>query len=821
MKTSVLLFLLWSTSLHPLFAQCQIITLPYGQVQIDINRGYKIIPTPDSNFVIAGEWNNEAFLLKVDAQGQQLALKKYGNAITGQSSFLDIVATPDGGFVAVGECIYCVVPDDSLRKVVAIKTDADLNLDAAIGVKKFGTVTLPGGFVTNGEQHAPLLVRTGDTYLLASSVTLGLGLNWEDVCLTRLSDALAPLWVKSYHTGYFEAPGGFAATNDGFILPVNRAFTTQATLLKINQNGDFVWLKTFEADAVRGIVYLPSTDDVVVVGGRNTPDQAKQAMLLQFDADSGIARDSLFLGDDQGDEGYDVKPLANGGLLVGVVSNQTNPFGLYATSRIYRVKTDTLQADCYYLVPNPDNITNMGVRSILPLSENGKDFAVAGIRGFSNRTFFHTRQDCETTRVNAEICPGDTYTLPDGTMVTLAGIYNTTLAASDGCDSIVQTTVGVFPPIPPVGVTATICPGDTYTLPDGTIVQAAGAYNTTLAGANGCDSIVQTTLGFYAPIPPGSVEVALCPGETHTLPNGLVVSAPGAYTATLTASNGCDSIIHTTVTLLTAPVLVTNVELCPGETYTLENGQTVSTAGVYDAVYSASNGCDSLVRTIVAVLDTPATIVLDVVLCEGVYYLLPNGDSTATPGDYAFPYTATNGCEGIQIIGISTFPPIQVDGVDIHNDNGQGSGSIGLGIVSGGAGTGYQYAWSNGANTPDIGNLSQGIYALTITDAAGCSETFAYTIGTTGLEDPSSGCLLRLFPNPFSDQIKVDFDVTGPVQNRFEMHLVDVWGQRRQSIILVPGAGQVLHTVDLPAGVYFVQVLTDEKFVLGTRVLKQ
>ncbi len=158
-----LLYLLFSLSIpFQLAAQCHNLTLPYGQVSVDINRGYKIVATQDGNFVIAGEWNNEAYLMKVNPAGEQLILKKFGTDIGGTSLFKDVVEAPDGGFVAVGHCDNCTVPNDSMRKVVAIKTDANLNMDATIGVKKFGSAT-EGTFTTLNERFEPCLVRTGKT----------------------------------------------------------------------------------------------------------------------------------------------------------------------------------------------------------------------------------------------------------------------------------------------------------------------------------------------------------------------------------------------------------------------------------------------------------------------------------------------------------------------------------------------------------------------------------------------------------------------------------------------------------------------------------
>ncbi|MFK8102070.1 MAG: T9SS type A sorting domain-containing protein [Saprospiraceae bacterium] len=53
----------------------------------------------------------------------------------------------------------------------------------------------------------------------------------------------------------------------------------------------------------------------------------------------------------------------------------------------------------------------------------------------------------------------------------------------------------------------------------------------------------------------------------------------------------------------------------------------------------------------------------------------------------------------------------------------------------------YQYKWSNGANTPDLNNLCQGNYYLTVTDAFNCKKTMQVEIcccatsGSSGLEN--------------------------------------------------------------------------------------
>jgi PKD repeat protein len=93
----------------------------------------------------------------------------------------------------------------------------------------------------------------------------------------------------------------------------------------------------------------------------------------------------------------------------------------------------------------------------------------------------------------ASICQGNSYTLPNGKVVTLAGTYKDTLLSKKGCDSIITTTITVNP-VYNSSKTASICKGSSYTLPKGEVATVAGTYKDTLLSKIGCDSIVTTNL---------------------------------------------------------------------------------------------------------------------------------------------------------------------------------------------------------------------------------------------------------------------------------------------------------------------------------------
>jgi gliding motility-associated-like protein len=67
----------------------------------------------------------------------------------------------------------------------------------------------------------------------------------------------------------------------------------------------------------------------------------------------------------------------------------------------------------------------------------------------------------------------------------------------------------------------------------------------------------------------------------------------GSYTDTLTTVSDCDSIRTVDLTVFPTYLEETQVVLCPGESMEF-NGTTLNSAGVYQSVWSTSNGCDSI-----------------------------------------------------------------------------------------------------------------------------------------------------------------------------------------------------------------------------------
>lgn len=95
------------------------------------------------------------------------------------------------------------------------------------------------------------------------------------------------------------------------------------------------------------------------------------------------------------------------------------------------------------------------------------------------------------SNISAAICSNDSYQF-GGQTLTTAGTYTDTLQAFNGCDSIVTLTLTVNSSASH-SFTESICPGDSYNF-NGQLLSTAGSYIDTLAAANGCDSVVTLQL---------------------------------------------------------------------------------------------------------------------------------------------------------------------------------------------------------------------------------------------------------------------------------------------------------------------------------------
>tara|TARA_B100000683_G_scaffold128967_1_gene126358 strand:+ start:298 stop:2784 length:2487 start_codon:yes stop_codon:yes gene_type:complete len=136
-------------------------------------------------------------------------------------------------------------------------------------------------------------------------------------------------------------------------------------------------------------------------------------------------------------------------------------------------------------------------------------------------------------------CSGDSI-IVGGDIFTQTGVYTSILTSANGCDSTIITDLTV---LPTVSVTnfQSVCEGDTYSIGNSSYTMP-GSYTDILTSVNGCDSLVNTNLTVY-PISVVYNNYVICEGDIVTVGNNSY-SEEGDYIDTIQTIYGCDSIIN-------------------------------------------------------------------------------------------------------------------------------------------------------------------------------------------------------------------------------------------------------------------------------------
>lgn len=397
--------------------------------------------------------------------------------------------------------------------------------------------------------------------------------------------------------------------------------------------------------------------------------------------------------------------------------------------------------------------------------------------------------------LNPAICAGGSYTLPDGTSVTTAGTYINNFTSVWGCDSTYTVNLTVSP-VTTTNVNAHICDDESYTLPDGAVVTAPGVYPVTLTTIAGCDSVINTNLLVH-PTYAIFENPIICDDENYTLPDGMVVNTTGTYITNLLTIRGCDSIITTNLTVNPTYAITQNPEICIGEVYTLVDGTTTTTGGTWVFPYTTVAGCDSIITTNLTVNPLPVmNWVIDDIFCleqvsiemeatpAGGTYSGPgmSGDNFVTalagvggPYTLTYEYTDANGCYN----SITT-----TTSVDDNFVNAWGDTTLYYGEATtlySEAGGDYTWTPDNGVEcvtcpiTPVLAPYSID-YVMTSVDANGCIASDFVTV--TVLPVPPNDVFIPNTFTPNGDNINDLFYVYGfNLTSIISLQIFDRWGE--------------------------------------------
>jgi hypothetical protein len=324
-----------------------------------------------------------------------------------------------------------------------------------------------------------------------------------------------------------------------------------------------------------------------------------------------------------------------------------------------------------------------------------------------------------------------------------AGTYNVTIAESVNCTATANYTV---------------------TEPSDITLACAKTDVTTTGGNNGTATV--TVTGGTNPY-----TYLWSNGATTASITGLTA---GTYTVTVTDANGCSDVCSSQVNEpgcnLTASATGTNVSCNAGTngtatvtpsgnlspvTYVWSNGATTASittlvTGTYNVTVTESANCTATANyTVTEPLDiTLACAKTDVTTTGGsngtasvtatggtspYTYLWSNGATTAsitglTAGTYTVTVTDANGCADVCSSQVNE-PGCNLTASATGTNVSCNAGTNGTATATpSGNLSPVTYAWSNGATTATISNLTAGTYTVTVTESVNCTATASYTV---------------------------------------------------------------------------------------------
>ncbi|MBL7802646.1 MAG: gliding motility-associated C-terminal domain-containing protein, partial [Saprospiraceae bacterium] len=391
----------------------------------------------------------------------------------------------------------------------------------------------------------------------------------------------------------------------------------------------------------------------------------------------------------------------------------------------------------------------------------------------------------------------------DDITVDSAGNFGLTVTDINGCTGTTAVSVDL-PPLPSAWISgaAIVCQGnstvlsappgmDTYLWSTGATsnqitVDISGGYTLIVTDADGCTaeaSLSVTVLPQYEIL----IEQAVCnPQDT------------GVVTVSLTSIGGCDSII--TIHSVQIPPVVELVQMaaCSGESVML-NGVAMLAGSTHDFVFTAANGCDSIVRAIVTAYpevsfnstigrscwnmptgslhlnigsgQPPFTIMLDGTASDQVLHEDLSG------GQHIILVEDANGCIREETVDIPETEPIEIfilaDTLSCEQNT-----VLLQPLVSGGQPGTKTWTWSDGSHDPWLSVSAAGLYTVRVEDACEAVERqvevvqaeevlprdFVYVPNCFSPNDDGENDLFQVFIHP-------EYEVVA-----FEFRVFDRWG---------------------------------------------
>ncbi len=249
----------------------------YGQPEISWTRTYggngqdggqMAKQTADGGYIILGRYNSSTtWLIKTDENGETIWTNTFDSHEFGIGA--DIEQIPDGGYIMCGTSGFY---GDDNRDVWVTNLDSKGNFlwSKTIGVNGIDSgsdidLTSDGGYVI-----------VGRTESLVDSIE-SLGSENDGVLLIKLDSQGETMWERTYGGTRFDCGNAVQQTLDGGYIIIGNTYSSSSQfcevdfdiwLIKVDNNGDTLWTKTYGSEGIDSGVDVMQTIDggYLVVG---------------------------------------------------------------------------------------------------------------------------------------------------------------------------------------------------------------------------------------------------------------------------------------------------------------------------------------------------------------------------------------------------------------------------------------------------------------------------------------------------------------------------------------------------------------------------
>ena len=271
MKTRIIILAILALNLQ---AFCQItFEKTYGGQLSD--EGFSVRQTPDEGYIAVGitysySTGPKVFLVRTNPNGDTLWTKAVCNG-TAQ----DVIIDADGGFV------FCGSGYTTSEDVLLVKSDTNGD---TLWVKTFGGTSSDYGYA---------LQQTADGGFIICGSTMSFGPQYQNVYLIK-TDADGTLQWEKYYAGLMVSEGYSVRQTTGNDYIVS-GFTSMITktdaplhpsfLLKVDENGDSLWMKTYSGHGAYSFAITPDNGFLICSTIGDTPMGEQDIYLIRTDAE--------------------------------------------------------------------------------------------------------------------------------------------------------------------------------------------------------------------------------------------------------------------------------------------------------------------------------------------------------------------------------------------------------------------------------------------------------------------------------------------------------------------------------------------------------